>query len=1036
MAQLPLLFSLIFFTAFAFYLFFGLYIIYINPKASQNRLFLLVCISLCFWSFGFSIANSAPNIETCLLWRRISAVGWGSIYSLLLHFLLLLSENKLIKNRLFMTLLHIPALISVYVFAISGNITANQYNFIKMHYGWVNVAIQNSWTFFFYIYYIGYLLASLWVVWHWRVKASDYDARKQASMIFYSILSALMLGSFTDVILSSFFSSPLPQMAPVVTLIPVGALYFSLKLNNLLQGIIENKDEYILSQETLSQIYFYLGIAYMAGGILGFLSKFLPHLISGEANLKNTLYSGIILFLLGCAILLFRLIKKETLKNPLIMIAALLSIPIITLRFIEFSSITIWVFPILLIIVSLTFNTRKPLVLVTIISILTQIIVWYFAPSGPINMDEFDFILRVGIFILAFWLGSLVNRIYVKKIEENIQQIEFQKLVSDISFDFININQKNISEKSDKMIEKTGRHFNADRAYIVLLDKPNNIFDYAHEWCNDNIEPRKEIVKDIPINAFPWTMDQLKKNKIAVIDDISMLPIEADIEKNHFSKQDIKSLLLIAIEENDELLGYIGLDSMVFIYTWTNYHIKLLKILANLYADGLLKIKAEKEIEYLAYYDHLTGLPNRNLFSDRLNQAIELARRTGSLVSVILLDLDSFKMINEIMGHSVGDTVIKEVGQYLAENLRKTDTVARFGGDEFLVMLNNIFDIKDITTVADNIMKLFGKPFILNGQEFFITCSAGIAIYSIDGEDTESLIQNADIAMHRAKSRGKNQYVLCTEGMKEEVKKNMKISNCLYRVLERNELSVFYQPQIKVETGEIIGLEALLRWNHPEMGMIPPNVFIPLAEKNGLINSIGEWVLKTASRQNKKWQDMGFPHMRMAVNLSIVQFNNPRIVDVVNNALKESGLNPKYLELEITESIAIGETKDTVGILNNLKNLGISISIDDFGTAYSSLNRLKMLPVDRIKIDMQFIQAIENSEKDQAITKVIINLAKTLGLGVLAEGVETISQLEFLRSKLCDEVQGFYFYKPISSEEIEKILKKIFAKKAGLSLPL
>jgi len=893
-----------------------------------------------------------------------------------------------------------------------------------MHYGWVNVAIQNQWTFFFYIYYIGYLLASLGVVWYWRFKATDYDTRKQVSMIFYSILSALLLGSFTDVILSSFFSSPLPQMAPVVTLIPIGALYFSLKLNNLLQGIINNKDEFILSQETLSKLYFYLGIAYLAGGILSFLSKFFPHMIAGEENLKNTLYSGVILFSLGCAILLFRLIKKETLKNPLIMIAVLLSIPIITLRFIEFSSITVWVFPILLIIVALTFNTRKPLVLVTIISILTQVIVWYFAPLGPINMDEFDFILRIGIFILAFWLGSIVNRIYVKKIEENIHQIEFQKLISDFSFDFVNINQENIDEKSNKMIEKTGKFFNADRAYIVLLNKQNNVFDYSHEWCDDNIEPRKEIVKDISMNDFPWAMSQLEKNKLVAIDDISLLPFEAGIEKNHFSKQGIKSLLLIAIEENDELLGYIGLDSMVFVNTWTNYHIKLLKILSNLYTDGLLKIKAEKEIEYLAYYDHLTGLPNRNLFSDRLNQAIELAKRTGKLVSVMLLDLDSFKMVNEIMGHSVGDTVIKEVGQYLVKNLRKTDTVARFGGDEFLVMLNNISDIKSIIGVANNIMKLFQKPFILNDQEFFITCSAGIAIYSIDGEDTESLIQNADIAMHRAKSRGKNQYVLCTEGMKEEVKKNMRISNSLYRVLERNELSVYYQPQIRIETKEIIGLEALLRWRHPEMGMIPPSVFIPLAEKNGLINSIGEWVLKTASNQNKKWQDMGFPHMRMAVNLSVVQFNNPRIVDIVRNALNESGLNPEFLELEITESIAIGETKDTVSILNNLKNLGISISIDDFGTAYSSLNRLKMLPIDRIKIDMQFIQALESSEKDQAITKVIINLAKTLGLEVLAEGVETTPQLEFLQNKLCDEVQGFYFYKPIPAEEIEKVLKR------------
>ncbi len=264
---------------------------------------------------------------------------------------------------------------------------------------------------------------------------------------------------------------------------------------------------------------------------------------------------------------------------------------------------------------------------------------------------------------------------------------------------------------------------------------------------------------------------------------------------------------------------------------------------------------------------------------------------------------------------------------------------------------------------------------------------------------------------------------MCTEDMKNEVKRNITISNHLYRALERDELMLHYQPQIRLHTNKIIGLEALLRWNHPEMGMIPPNVFIPLAEKNGLINSIGEWVLKSACKQNKKWQDMGLPKLRMAVNLSIIQFNNPHMVSSIDRILKETGLSPEYLELEITESIAIKETTDTVSILNNLKELGVTISIDDFGTEYSSLNRLKMLPIDRIKIDMQFVQGIESSEKDQAITKIIINLAKSLGLEVLAEGVETKPQLEFLNQKMCDDVQGYYFYKPMPSENIADLLK-------------
>ena len=299
----------------------------------------------------------------------------------------------------------------------------------------------------------------------------------------------------------------------------------------------------------------------------------------------------------------------------------------------------------------------------------------------------------------------------------------------------------------------------------------------------------------------------------------------------------------------------------------------------------------------------------------------------------------------------------------------------------------------------------------------------------MDGRNSETLVKNADTAMYEAKAKGKNRYSICTSGMKDQIEKNIRLSNDLHYALERNELTVYYQPQVDLNDKKITGLEALLRWNHPEFGIIPPKEFIPLAEKNGLINSIGAWVLETACSQNKKWQEMGLPKLQMAVNLSGVQFINANIVEDIDRILKKTALDPKYLELEITESIAIKETNLVVDILNKLKKLGVSIAIDDFGTEYSSLSRIKSLPIDRIKIDMEFIHGIEKSEKDQAITMVIINLAKNLGLNVLAEGVETAPQLEFLNQKMCDYVQGFYYYKPMPAEEMEKILEEILEEK-------
>ncbi|MEG6521948.1 EAL domain-containing protein [Desulfotomaculum sp. 1211_IL3151] len=1026
MNQVPLLFSLLFFSAFAIYLLFGLYIIYMNPRRSLNRMFSAVCISLCFWSIGFSVANSAPDLETCLLWRRISALGWGTAYSLMLHFLLLLTGAECSRKRWRLcALLHLPAVVCIYAFAASGKITAVQYNLVKLDSGWINIAIQNGWTTFFQIYYVGYVLACLGVIWRWRQKASNQTIRKQANILLLSMAAALLLGSLTDVILSAALKGSLPQMAPVFTLLPIASIYYCMKRYGLMGDVSQNEDDLILSGETRSKLHFYLSFAFLAGGFTGALAYFLPHMVQGEKSLRTMLNASVWLFFLGAITLLCQLIKNKKVKETIVLIAMLCSIPIITLQFIDFAGITVWAFPLVLMIISLVFGTRIPLIALMAVSVATQLLVWINSPEGVIQLDRFDHIVRISIFLIAFWVGSFVNKTYIKRIKENIYQIEFQKLISDISFNFISVNQINIDEKVNDMLYKIGHFFQVDRAYIFLINRKSTTMTYAYGWCSEGISPETEAIQNVPTDVFLRWLEQLSTEKLVYIEDVRKLPDEASAERELLIEQGVKSVVVIPIEENGELLGFMGLDSVRLFKSWSRYHIELLRILSNLLADGLIKINSEKEIEYMAYYDQLTGLPNRTLFSDHLARAIQLAKRNEKFIGVIFMDLDSFKMVNDTMGHNAGDTLLRAVAQGLAQRLRKTDTVARFGGDEFLILVNHFADNEDVIKVADTIMKMFEHPFEVQGQEFFITGSAGVAVYPFDGDDAETLIKNADIAMYIAKSKGKNQYELCTAEMKDEVKQNIKISNSLYRVQERGELTVYYQPQVKLQTGQITGLEALLRWNHPEMGMIPPNVFIPLAEMNGTINSIGDWVLKTAISQNKRWQEKGFPHLRLAINLSIIQFRNPYFAENLDKLIKEIGLNPKCIELEITESVATKEAGHIVDTLTKLKQLGVSISIDDFGTEYSSLNRLKVLSIDRIKIDMQFVQGIENSEKDRAITKVVINLAKSLGLEVLAEGVETARQLDFLKQKLCDEVQGYYYYKPMPAEEIEKLFLQL-----------
>ncbi len=402
--------------------------------------------------------------------------------------------------------------------------------------------------------------------------------------------------------------------------------------------------------------------------------------------------------------------------------------------------------------------------------------------------------------------------------------------------------------------------------------------------------------------------------------------------------------------------------------------------------------KIQDKVSYLAYFDTLTGLPNRLLLTDRVNQAIKLANRHEIPISIMFIDLDRFKIINDTLGHNQGDELLKQVATRLSRIARKNDTISRLGGDEFIILINGYNDENNLDTIALKVMDSFKTPFMV---------------------------------MYEAKSLGKNQYKKCSKASKDSAIETMVLTNSLHRAVERGEMMLYYQPQVNGLTGEIEGVEALLRWKHPELGFIQPTKFIPLAEKTGLILPIGNWVLITACRQCKSWQEMGFKHIRMAVNFSIHQVNDPTLIEQVADILTDFSLQPDCLEFELTESIAMnlnGTVKET---LKQLKKLGVTLSIDDFGTEYSSLSRIKDLPIDRVKIDMSFIQGIGKSEKDEAITKTVIMLANSLELKTIAEGVETREQLDFLNSRMCDEVQGFYIYEPMPAEEMEKLLREI-----------
>ncbi len=433
--------------------------------------------------------------------------------------------------------------------------------------------------------------------------------------------------------------------------------------------------------------------------------------------------------------------------------------------------------------------------------------------------------------------------------------------------------------------------------------------------------------------------------------------------------------------------------------------------------------QAEEKIRRLAHFDELTSLPNRTMFMHTLQRALSLAQRRNKSFALFFIDLDRFKNINDSLGHEAGDILLQDVAQRLRTHLRESDTVARLGGDEFVVLVEDCADARELDAIAQNILNAVGRPYILSGQEYHVTGSIGISTYPTDGKDPAALLKNADIAMYLAKDRGKNNFQFYSPQQNAHSFERLALESALRHALERAEFLLHFQPKVDIVGGHIVGVEALLRWNHPDLQMVMPSQFISLAEETGLIVPIGRWVLRTACAQSAAWQREGLPPLRIAVNLSARQFAHDGLLQDIADILEETRLPPGGLEVEITESMVMQNPERAVTTLTRLREMGISVSIDDFGTGYSSLGYLKRFPVDNVKVDRSFIKDLPHDQDDAAITRAVIAMAQSLRMRVIAEGVETREQLNFLREHGCDECQGYYLSRPLPAAEFALLLR-------------
>jgi diguanylate cyclase (GGDEF)-like protein len=464
--------------------------------------------------------------------------------------------------------------------------------------------------------------------------------------------------------------------------------------------------------------------------------------------------------------------------------------------------------------------------------------------------------------------------------------------------------------------------------------------------------------------------------------------------------------------------GSIGVVLLTALLGWMGWQLAQSRL-----REGETKLAHAQRVEYLAYHDGLTGLPNRSMFSKQLSQSISEARRYNRRLAVAFLDLDRFKQINDTLGHEAGDQLLREVAIRLRECVRDSDTVARLGGDEFVVLLPELTDGHCAESVAQKILHAIAKSYNLMGQEFRVTASIGISTFPQDGEDEQTLTKNADIAMYQAKAEGKNNFQFYSEKLNSNSLERLALESSLRHALERDQFRLHYQAKRDISSGLISGMEALLRWEHPDLGTVTPMQFLPVAEETGMIVPIGKWVLKTACMQSVEWQKEGLPPLSIAVNMTASQFSDEYLLQDIASILKATGMNPRLLELELSESLLIHDVEKAMRILMGLKALGIRIAVDDFGTGYSSLATLQRFPLDTVKIDRSFVGDFVDASEDTGLAHAIIAMGKSLSLTVVAQGVETKEQADFLRAHACDELQGFYFNKPLPADQFAQLMR-------------
>lgn len=1027
MPTLPETVSLIYYCTGVLYFFLGLSIMFSYPKGKANRMFFLITLSLCVWSLAFSFRNIAPTEYLARFWGKIGAFGWGTCYTLFLHYILIVvHKDTYLQKKIHLFLFYLPALLTVYFFALSTN-ASSQYIFTSTPIGWTTAYARTGGRLpysvhFFNLYYISYFVIGMRSLIQFLHTTPDKRAKSQFIPVLVSLLGVFIIGSFFDKVLLDFYSVVLPKVTIIGIFLPVSIIFFSLKKYGLIKpsSFESTTNGNLLNISSVRTVYLYIVAFYFFSGFVNFAAWFF--------FLRWSLISAGIcgLLFISNGLLLLAVLKfsvSEIQREIWSTVIFCLSILEVAYYFLPHAGITVWAFPATLLLFSILLNRSFTIIAVSLTATFSQVFTFIVIPHSFVRIDDGHHLLRIALISFSFFIAYLVNQLYLKHLNDNTKQLQFQETLSNISSLLVNADRINLPEKVNGILRYLLDYSDLQRGHLFYFSHDQKFILLSNECYQHPLSTTKEFNIKVPVQDYLWWTNRLLAGEVINLPDISEIPDEAHPLRHEFLDQNNSSIIALPLYQKNKVVGFLEFESMNPIDIDEKCG-EILRVVCGLLSTTLEKIDTVENINFMAYYDPLTNLPNRTLFNKQLSTYIDFAQKDENFLGILSMDIDNFQYVNDTLGHQQGDQLLVFLSEKLSQATISHGLVSRFDGDEFGILIFGTPDVESIEQIVQKIMAIFQEPIVMMAREFFVRASIGVAIYPIDGEDGDTLLQNATMTMHESKKKGKNQYNFCSAGMKERLFEKMELTKSLHSALEKHELVLYYQPQVSTYDQTITGFEALLRWNRPH-GMISPGIFIPLSEQTGLIKPIGRWVLHEAARQINDWNRQFHTSYRMAVNLSIQQLKDPHFSQFIHEVLSKNNLDSKFLEVEITESLDLEENLEILKVLDEIQGLGVPISIDDFGTKYSSLSRLKNLPIDRMKIDMQFIHGIGTNSKDRGITKSIIELAKNLNLNVIAEGVETEEQLDFLLENQCDEIQGYYFYRPMPAEEVTALLKEI-----------